>query len=71
MNKFLRVYCWIANHKWKILKYSRSKHIALVNLHSLAGCEAKCLRCGAYWNDLPNDGITDLIANWSEPIEVG
>lgn len=62
----MRVICWIIGHDWKVTMLSRSKHLALVHLHPLAGCQAKCQRCNKMWDDLPNDGRTDVIAGWSE-----
>ena len=43
--------CFLLGHKFKVTKRNISKHVNLVHLHSMAGLDAKCLRCGYEWND--------------------
>lgn len=41
-----RFTCWLSRHDWEI---TRDAGADLAHLHLLAGCDAKCLRCGATW----------------------
>jgi hypothetical protein len=50
-----KIKCWFLSHDWEILSISHSKNVALMHLHTLAGCAAVCKRCGKEWNDLPTD----------------
>lgn len=46
-----RVLCWLRGHKWRVVRTNERKHINLIHLHTMAGMDADCLRCGEQWRD--------------------
>lgn len=55
----MRLICWLIalltlgfrGHRWLMLRISPMKHVSLAHLHTMAGLDAVCQRCGAEWND--------------------
>jgi len=43
--------CFIFGHQWCTLRVNHPKAAARAHLHSFAGCDADCLRCGEKWRD--------------------
>lgn len=51
----LRVACWIVGHRWHLLFGSIGKAAALSYMHSMAGTDQFCTRCGALWEDAESE----------------
>jgi hypothetical protein len=51
-----RLLCWLRGHRWHVLGINRRKNANLIHLHTMAGCYARCERCGRVWDDV--DGIS-------------
>lgn len=47
-----RILCWFVGHDWYITRMCAAKAIARVHVHTLAGCDADCARCGEEWRDI-------------------
>lgn len=46
-----RVACCLAGHRWRITANNMTRFAALGHLHSMAGQDADCERCGEQWRD--------------------
>lgn len=58
MRLLLRIRCLVIGHVWRVLRVNVSKHLGMVHLHTRAGMDADCVRCGAEWRDFYGHGIT-------------
>lgn len=47
-----RVLCWLLGHRWHVDSAWCHRATTMTHLHTLAGCLARCLRCGQLWNDM-------------------
>lgn len=55
----MRLICWIValltlgfrGHRWTIKRINPMKHISLMHLHTMAGLDTLCDRCGYEWLD--------------------
>lgn len=55
----MRLICWLRalltlgarGHRWRMARINCAKHTALMHLHTMAGLDADCVRCGATWRD--------------------
>ena len=55
----MKLICWLIalltlgwrGHRWRLVRVNYRKACALIHLHSLAGVDADCARCGAEWRD--------------------
>jgi len=54
---WLRPLCWFLGHRWHVTRINGPKHIALLHLHSCAGYDQFCVRCGFEWNDFDGDNL--------------
>lgn len=58
MRWLMRIGCFFAGHRWLTKRTNISKHLGLLHLHSRAGQDADCTKCGAQWRDFYGFGIT-------------
>lgn len=72
MRWWLRPVCWWRGHQWMMLRIVKHANSHLVHLHTYAGCDCDCERCGLQWRDADNfmrppwviDPFTDV---WRRP----
>jgi len=38
-------------HRWRMVRINPAKHVSIMHLHTMAGLDADCVRCGAEWRD--------------------
>lgn len=46
-----RLLCLMFGHQWARQRYVCHRHANLGHLHTMAGMEAQCGRCGYHWVD--------------------
>ena len=55
----MRLLCWLITlltlgfrgHRWRMVRINPGKHMWLMHLHTMAGLDADCARCGLEWRD--------------------
>ncbi len=47
----MRLWCWLAGHRWKAIRVNWDRHVSLMHLCTVAGIDADCKRCGMQWRD--------------------
>ena len=55
MSALKRIACWILDHEGRVLGGDYHRNMLLMHLHAYAGLLCVCNRCGAVWDDTPNN----------------